>query len=121
MEIKAVNKEKRAHEMTFKDLSERMDQFVTTQSWYDSSSSRQQTERNLAISVVLEAAELLECYQWQDKGNPEAVGSELADIILYLVQLARVAGIDLSRAVSEKIDQNRQRRWPEIQLESERQ
>ena len=41
------------------------------------------TPVNLAKSIVIEAGELLECYQWQDEVNLEHVKEELADVIVY--------------------------------------
>ncbi len=75
------------------------------------------TPRNLAASVVIEAAELLENFQWQreDEGLPEArmaaVSQELADVFIYLVMLAGDLGIDLVQAACSKMEENA-RRFP---------
>jgi NTP pyrophosphatase (non-canonical NTP hydrolase) len=98
--------------MDLKELSQAMQDFVTAKGWYQPDSRRRQTPRNIAISLSLEAAEVLEHFQWgedvQDK--PELAG-ELADVTLYLLQLARLTGIDLEQAVLAKLDQNYQRTW----------
>lgn len=100
--------------MDIKELTERMNQFVRQKGWYDENSPRPQTPRNLAVSLTLEAAELLELFQWQDQiPEQDALAGELADVTLYVLQLASVAGIDLEKAVLETLDENDQRRWPE--------
>ena len=69
--------------------------------------------KDLAISISLEAAELLEIFQWSgtetDVSDPEqlhAVEKELADIVIYCMYLADRLGIDIPQAVSDKIDEN---------------
>jgi dCTP diphosphatase len=68
--------------------------------------------KNLAISISLEAAELLEHFQWQ-KENEELsfkkrheVAKELADIFNYLIMLAGDLGIDIIKSAKEKIKEN---------------
>ncbi len=73
--------------------------------------------RNLALSVVLEAAELLEIFQWktdeeadaltQDPAEREKLSDELADILLYILLMAHDLGIDIVEAADRKIDKNR--------------
>ena len=103
--------------MDIKDLTERMHAFVRSKGWYEPDSSRPQTPRNLAISLSLEANEVLEHFQWQadlkDKGE---FASELADVGLYLLQLASISGIDLERAMLEKLETNASRTWDEEPL-----
>jgi NTP pyrophosphatase (non-canonical NTP hydrolase) len=98
--------------MDLKELSQAMQDFVSSKGWYQPDSRRQQTPRNIAISLCLEAAEVLEHFQWTEdvKDRPELAG-ELADVTLYLLQLARLTGIDLEKAVLTKLDQNYQRTW----------
>jgi dCTP diphosphatase len=73
------------------------------------------TPRNLAASVVIEAAELLENFQWQRDGEslPEArlaaVSQEIADVFIYLVMLAHDLGVDLVEAAHDKMLQNAKR------------
>lgn len=63
------------------------------------------TSRGLAISMSLEANELLEYFQWDEEsfGSTEDMASELADIFIYMVQFADKNGIDLLTSVLEKI------------------
>ena len=98
--------------MDIEELTQKMDDFVRSKGWYDADSQRQQTARNLAISLSLEAAEVLEHFQWDGREvDRSELAGELADVTLYLLQLARVNQIDLSQAVLEKLEKNRQREW----------
>ena len=74
----------------------------------------EQTARNLAISLSLEASEVLEHFQWSaETSDPEGLRGELADVALYLLQLASVSGIDLEQAILDKIRANWNRSWSE--------
>jgi len=68
--------------------------------------------RNLAISLNLEASEVMEHFQWSDNINDvEGLSEELADVALYLLQIASISGIDLEQAILAKLEQNYQRKW----------
>lgn len=98
--------------MDIKQLTEEMHRFVRLKGWYAENSKRPQTPRNLAISLTLEAAEILEHFQWSDQvKDKEALSSELADVALYLLQLASIEGIDLEKAILEKLEINKTREW----------
>lgn len=98
--------------MDLNELTTSMHQFVGDKGWYNTDSKRPQTLRNLAISLNLEAAEVLEHFQWNEHGNRlEELADELADVTLYLLQLASLAGIDLEKAVLDKLQRNYQRNW----------
>jgi NTP pyrophosphatase (non-canonical NTP hydrolase) len=100
--------------MELKELESRMHAFVTSKGWYAPGSPKPQTPQNLAISLVLEAAEVLEHFQWRrDASHREALAEELADVALYLLQIASISGIDLERAILDKLEQNYRREWPE--------
>jgi len=63
--------------------------------------------RNLAMALSVEAAELLEHYQWQETArDPAKVREEVADVLLYLVRLADKLDIDLAAAARDKIALN---------------
>ena len=98
--------------MDLHELTQAMHTFVAAKGWYAADSRRPQTPRNLAISLNLEASEVLEHFQWgeQAEDKPE-LASELADVALYLLQLASVSDIDLEKAILEKLAQNYQRTW----------
>jgi NTP pyrophosphatase (non-canonical NTP hydrolase) len=98
--------------MDIQALTQLMHEFVQQQGWYDANSKRPQSLRNMAISLNLEAAEILEHFQWSDSlVNNEEFASELADVALYLLQLASLADINLEHAILNKLDQNYQRKW----------
>ncbi len=91
-----------------------MHAFVQSKGWYDADSPKPQTARNLAASLAIEAAEVLEHFQWREEtAVPAELAAELADVALYLLQLASVSGIDLERAILEKLEINQQRDWPD--------
>lgn len=101
--------------MELKDLEARMHEFVAAKGWYEETSPKVQSPRNLAISLVIEAAELLEHFQWrEDVQDAEALAGELADVALYLLQLASVTNIDLEQAILDKLAFNYTRDWPEL-------
>lgn len=90
-----------------------MHAFVESKGWYETDSPKQQIPRNLAASLVIEAAEVLEHFQWREEStDQEALAGELADVALYLLQLASVCGIDLEQAILNKLDENQTREWP---------
>lgn len=98
--------------MNIEQLTEEMNRFVNSRGWYEPSSLRPQTPRNLAISLVLEAAEVLEHFQWSDTVKDElSFSDELADVTLYLLQLASILNIDLEKAVLRKLERNYERKW----------
>ena len=98
--------------MDLSQLTKRMHHFVESKGWYAPGSPRPQTGRNLAISLLIEAAEVLEHYQWSEElTNQDDLASELADVGLYLLQLASVNDIDLERAILKKLEENAEREW----------
>ncbi|RMG90412.1 MAG: nucleotide pyrophosphohydrolase [Chloroflexi bacterium] len=100
--------------MELKELEARMHAFVRSKGWYEPDSPKPQTPRNLAASLVIEAAEVLEHFQWrEDTRDKNALAGELADVALYLLQLASISGIDLEQAILDKLAQNQNREWPE--------
>ena len=98
--------------LTIEELTDKMNQLVKSKGWYEADSKRPQTARNLAISLNLEAAEILEHFQWREEAqNKDELASELADVALYLLQLASVSNIDLEAAILNKIEINKIRTW----------
>jgi NTP pyrophosphatase (non-canonical NTP hydrolase) len=85
-------------------------QFVDERDW-----DQFHTPKNLAAALTVEAAELLEHFQWLRDGRPDELGPdklrevshEMADVFVYLVRLADKLGIDLFAAVQEKMVLNR--------------
>lgn len=67
------------------------------------------TPENLAKSVSIEAAELLENYQWGNPANLENVQDELADVLTYCLLLADKLGMDPNEIVLEKLAKTQQK------------
>jgi len=98
--------------MDIQELTNRMNDLVRSKGWYDADSKRPQTPRNLAISLALEAAEILEHFQFREAAkDKEKLAGELADVALYLLQLASISSIDLEKAILDKIEINKTREW----------
>jgi len=73
--------------MELKELESRMHHFVDSKGWYAPDSPKPQSPRNLAASLAIEAAEVLEHFQWRETiKNKEDFAGELADVALYLMQ-----------------------------------
>ena len=74
------------------------------------------TPKNLAVSISIEAAELLEHFQWKDetevaehiRTHRERVADEIADVAIYVAELADNLGIDLIEAMENKLKKNAQ-------------
>ena len=98
--------------MDIQQLSAEMQRFVSAKGWYEADSPRPQTPRNIAASLAIEAAEVLEHFQWGERpADRGELASELADVTLYLLQLASLCGIDLEQAVLDKLKMNYDRTW----------
>ena len=81
---------------------ERIRKFTEDRDW-----DQFHTPVNLAKSVVLEAAELLECFQWNDNDyDLQAVKEELADVMNYCLQMCDKLNLDPDVIINEKIDKN---------------
>jgi dCTP diphosphatase len=72
--------------------------FVAARDW-----DQFHTPANLAKSIVIEAGELLECFQWSDEADPKAVAAELADVLTYCYLLGAKLGLDLDQIVLDKL------------------
>lgn len=91
------------------ELRDTLRQFANEREW-----GRFHSPKNLAIAISVEAAELLEHFQWLSEADctdihPEMkakVGEELADVLLYVVQLADKVNLDLTTAAREKLQKN---------------
>lgn len=94
---------------TLQELKDRMADFVNERDW-----QQFHTPKNLSMSIAIEAAELMEHFQWltveQSKNlDDEAladIGEELADIVIYSLSLANTLKLDLSKTVLAKMDKN---------------
>ena len=98
------------------ELRDLVRQFADERDW-----DKFHSPKNLAVSLCIEAAEVLELFQWLPTGAPtelsdarrEQVRHELADVLLYLVRLADKLDVDLAAATREKLAVNRTKYPPE--------
>lgn len=79
-------------------------EFVTEREW-----EQFHTPQNLAKSISIESAELLECYQWSDIADPVEATDELADVLTYALLLAEKLGVDPLQIVHNKLERTRQK------------
>ncbi len=67
---------------------------------------------NLAKSIAIEAGELLECFQWNDDGyDIQEVKEELADVMVYCIDLLDKLGLDADEIINEKMESN-EKKYP---------
>jgi NTP pyrophosphatase (non-canonical NTP hydrolase) len=98
--------------MDIKQLTDEINRFVDDKGWYAAGSAYPQTPRNIAISVAVEAAEILEHFQFADSPkDTAALAGELADVANYLFQLAYLLDINLEQAILDKLKLNYGRSW----------
>ena len=96
------------------ELRERVRQFAAERDWFQF-----HAPKNLAIALSVEAAELLEHFQWLSEDDSRRLGAddlgkvraELADVLIYLVRLADELGVDLAEAARNKLEANA-RKYP---------
>lgn len=103
--------------MDLKALQTTLREFAAEREWQPF-----HTPKNLAMALMVEAAELAEIFQWMTPEQSQAargdlvlqeqVADEVADVLLYLVQIADHTGIDLKRAVGRKLVKNSKKRPP---------
>lgn len=95
---------------TVSELRQLMAQFVAERDW-----GQFHSPKNLAMSMAIEASELMEHFQWLTNEQSEEidasvrheVGEELADVVCYAVSLANSLDIDIASAVFQKMEKNR--------------
>jgi NTP pyrophosphatase (non-canonical NTP hydrolase) len=93
-------------------LRERVRAFATARDW-----EQFHSPKNLAMALSVEAAELVEIFQWLTEAESRSLGpqaqaaatEEIADVLLYLVRLADVLGIDIAAAADRKLAANESR------------
>lgn len=99
---------------SLQDLRDRIQAFVEERDWQQFHSPK-----NLAMAMIVEAAELVEHFQWMTEQESrevaaekkELISQELADTLVYLLRIADVLGIDLIDAANRKLDINA-RKYP---------
>ena len=94
---------------TIQELKERMAQFVRERDW-----EQFHTPKNLSMSIAIEAAELMEHFQWLtveqskslDDDALQDISEELADIVIYSLSLSNFLELDLAEAIVNKMEKN---------------
>ncbi len=94
--------------MTVEELKTQVRAFIAERGW-----EKYHNPKDVAESICIEAAELLEIFQWRGVDEikklmerrefTERIGEELADIIIYSLSMANIIGIDLSKTVIDKL------------------
>ena len=92
-------------ETSFEVVSQQIHNHLEERDWHNNPA------RGLAISIALEANELLEHYQWHDEpvGSKDELGEELADIFIYAFQFAHANAIDIPVAITKKLAKTAQK------------
>ena len=98
-------------ELTLEILSERIAEFCRDRDW-----EQYHTPKNLSMALSVEASELMEIFQWLtaeqsskgslSPGQLKAAEEEIADVLIYAIRISQVLGIDLLKAIREKIEKN---------------
>lgn len=100
----------------FDYFKKEIERFLEKRDW-----KRYHTPKNLVMSISIEGAELLELFQWNNLSAEEVlqdaqllgrVKDELADILIYIISLARTLDLDLPELIQAKMEKNRQRFSP---------
>ena len=101
-------------ETTIEELKKLVAKFRDERNW-----KKYHNPKDLAVSISIEAAELLEKFQWKsneeteemlkNKEKLEKISEELADIIDYCLSFSDVTGIDISGVVKKKIEENKKK------------
>lgn len=93
---------------TLAEMQAWLDQFAAQRDW-----EKFHTPKNLAMSIAIEAAEIMELVQWQEgseaienTANDSPMAEEIADVLSYLLRLATVLKIDPAQALALKIRKN---------------
>lgn len=94
--------------LELKEMKEFSDQFIEERDW-----AQFHTPKNIAMGVAIEAAELMEIFQWltdeqanaveNDPELKEKVADEMGDVLHYLIRLSSILDIDLKEAFWQKI------------------
>jgi NTP pyrophosphatase (non-canonical NTP hydrolase) len=87
-------------ETTLQELKDLIDKFSKERDW-----DRHHTPKNLALSISIEAAELMEHFQWDEyqQDDKDAMAAELSDILAYVFNFANVMDIDIATAFRDKL------------------
>jgi len=87
-----------------KEIIEEVLQFRNERDW-----EKFHTPENLAKSLSIESAELLECFQWGQGYDKQEVSEELADILIYAILMAESMEVDINQIIKDKLAKNREK------------
>jgi NTP pyrophosphatase (non-canonical NTP hydrolase) len=95
-----------------KNITEKIKEFRDERDWMQF-----HDPKNMAVSIILEASELLEHFQWKTtkeveeyaKQNKDEIQDEIADIALYLFEMADNLGVNLLDAMKKKLEKNKKK------------
>lgn len=99
------------NKIVIQELKDQVLDFVSKRDW-----TQYHSPKNLAMSISIEAAELMEIFQWlsltesidlkDDEAKYTHIKEELADILIYCISFANTMGIDISEAIKDKSKKN---------------
>ncbi len=99
------------HSLSLEEIMSMIREFVKERDW-----EKFHKPSALAMSVSIELGELLELFQWKsddeileslkEKEYSDAVRAEVADVLIYTLRLADVMGVDVAKAIAEKMEKN---------------
>jgi dCTP diphosphatase len=94
-----------------KEIKSRVRRFVEERNW-----KKHHLPKNLSMSIAIESAELMEVFQWltneqslalkKNKKKRAEIEDEIADVAIYLLSLCNVLGVDLTKAINNKMKKN---------------
>ena len=82
-----------------KEVLDKLTEFNRERDW-----DQFHTPENLAKSISIEAAELLECFQWDNDYDPGEVKNELADVATYCIMMADKLDLDMKQIILDKLE-----------------
>ena len=98
------------NQVTISELKEKILHFNEERDW-----TKWHNALNLAISINLEASELLEIFQWHDKAEADRAAretdrehflEELADVMIYCMEMASAYDVDIASTIEDKMKKN---------------
>jgi len=106
--------------ISMREIIDLIDHFIKEREWI-----KYHTPKNLAMSIAIEAAEIMELFQWltneeaftkvkTDQALKRALEDELADVMIYCLSMSNSCKIDITNAILRKLDLNKERFPPAI-------
>lgn len=99
---------------TIKELKDKVGEFIHERNW-----EKYHNPKDIAESICIEAAELLEIFQWrtveevlkwrEDQLKTRKIAEEIADIVIYVLSMANTMGVDVTNAILSKLLMNREK------------